>query len=88
MPIEQGGQPNLGLIYSGDLTLTCEKTAKVSLVTFLGGTTPNAEDGGVAASGKQAQGGASNKPNDSTSSQGIKVPTRIETGAGGAAPGA
>lgn len=67
VPIEAGGQPNLSLIYSGDLTLSCEQTSSVFLVDFLGGTSPTAEDDGVTGSD-------------------IPVPTRIETGAGGAAP--
>lgn len=76
VPLEQGGQPNLSLIYSGDLTLTCESTSTLSLVEFLGRGAPTAEDGGV--TGSEQQAGAPD----------IRTPTRIETGAEGTAPGA
>lgn len=47
IPVEQGGALNLGLIYSGDVTLSCEDTGTASLVDFLSSTDPVAEDGGA-----------------------------------------
>lgn len=85
VPIEAGGQPNLSLIYSGDLTLSCEQTSSVSLVEFLGGISPTAEDDGVTGSEQQD---ADSADQDSGNGNDVTVPTRIETGAGGAAPAA
>lgn len=72
VPVEQGGAENLGLIYSGEITLSCTLDDTASLSEFLSNHTPVAEDGGVTES--EAGAGSS-----------IPVPTRIETGAGGAA---
>lgn len=44
VPVEQGGGLNLGLIYSGDVTLGCEDTGSASLVEFLSSDDPVAED--------------------------------------------
>lgn len=110
IPIEEGGSPNLSLIYSGDITLTCESTTTLSLVEFLSSTTPVAEDDGVAEAEERAEeeanhddssdGGSSDGNSsaddsddadsdadnpDADADDDIQVPTRIETGAGGAA---
>lgn len=98
--VPQVGQaPNLSLIYSGDITLTCESTTELSLVEFLGSTTPVAEDDGVGEadqageqdsgdSGSDENGSDSDADSDADADAGdddIAVPTRIETGAGGTA---
>lgn len=44
IPVQQGGALNLGLIYSGDVTLSCEDTGTASLVEFLSSDDPVAED--------------------------------------------
>ncbi|MEJ7650764.1 MAG: hypothetical protein WKF57_17255 [Nakamurella sp.] len=72
VPVEQSGAENLGLIYSGSITLSCTLNDTASLTEFLGNHTPVAEDEGVTEA-EQAAGSP------------IPVPTRIETGAGGAA---
>lgn len=69
VPVQEGGAENLGLIYSGEITLSCTLNDTASLTEFLGNHTPVA---GVMESEQAAD-------------PAIKVPTRIETGAGGAA---
>lgn len=84
VPVEQGGQQNLSLICSADVEITCEKTVELSLSSFLGDSTPRAEDAGAGV--QSTDKGTGERGAEAAGSADITTPTRIETGAGGAAP--
>ncbi len=88
VPVEQGGQQNLSRICSADVEVTCEKTVELSLSSFLGDTTPRAEGAGagVQRTEKGTERVTGERGAGAAGSAGIATPTRIETGAGGAAP--